>query len=121
MDFPYAPEQTYFGLLSIEDIGQCALVASKDDEAEYYLVIKTTLGESSIMEYGPIVPDIPLLPKKVSCAFDRIDYSEDQLIKRITKFLSGKTQAGQVPEEEVYSNCVDIIGYMRDHSKEANY
>jgi len=83
--FEYDCMRVARSILEIENIGQCALRATNEVGEDYYLIIRTSLGKSYIFTYGPIMPDIPALPPKVSCQLERIDYKEarlNQYIKR---------------------------------------
>ena len=77
--FEYMYTQTYQDVLEIESVGNTCLRAFNDDGEEYYLYIHTDLGETEILEYGPIVPDINLLPHSVHYSYKRIEFSESKL------------------------------------------
>ena len=117
MNFDYFYTKQINDSLAVDDIGNCAIEACSDEGARYYLVIKTQLGSSIIFEYGPIIPEINLLPKTCTCSFRRIAFSENKLIKTIDGFLNNPyrtiTQATIVDEAEVYQNCINIIDYVK--------
>ena len=117
MKFEYKCLQISEKELDIEDIGNVAIEASRDDYYSY-LVIRTSMGSTLIMEYGRIVPDIDKLPPHVSCSFDRIDYKEVAIIKRIEKFLASAENAEIIPAQVALDRCISIIKYMKD---ERNY
>ena len=117
MKFEYSCLKISEKELEIEDIGNVAIEASNG--AYYsYLVIRTSMGSTCIVEYGRIVPDIDKLPPKVSCSFDRIDYKESVITKRIEKFLASAENAEVIPAQIALNRCKDIINYMKD---ERNY
>ena len=58
------------------------------------------MGTSNIIEYGPALPDFEILPKKVTYKFDREDYNENKLSKRIEKFL--------VSYPVTFAQCVEL-------------
>ena len=64
--FEYFYTQQAVGQLNIEDLGNCAIEAFNDEGSHYYLVIKTQLGQSIVMEAGPFAIDISILEKSVS-------------------------------------------------------
>ena len=86
--FEYMQVITVGAQLDVDDIGDCAILARDDLGQEYYLVITTYMGQTEIIEYGPCIPDIQLLPKSVSYKYYRIDYSEFRIEKAIDKFLN---------------------------------
>lgn len=118
MDFEYLRVTQSMDVLQIEDIGNCAIKAFNDMGEEYILVISTQLGTTRIFNYGPINPDLDLLPKNVNCSFKRIQFSEFKIQKTIRDFLNNPyaniTQAQCVDEkDEVLNDCRSIIEYMK--------
>ena len=109
------------GQLDVEDIGNCAIEANDDLGIYYYLVIETYLGFTKIFEYGPVQPDFNELNKSVSCLFNRIEFNDKKISKRIYTFLNAPTrnitQAQMVDKNYALDGCKDIIEYMRDSTK----
>ena len=72
------------------------------------------------MEYGPATPDFDELPKSAFCSFERIEFDERKLNKKIREFLNnpkrGITQALEVDRSLAFDDCKSIINYMRDES-----
>lgn len=87
--FDYMLIKTVGAQLNIDDIGDCAILARDDLGQEYYLIINTKMGWTDMIEYGPALPDFDALPKSVKYLYDRIEYSEFKIEKRIDKFLTG--------------------------------
>lgn len=103
--------------LEVPDIGDCAILGRDDLGQEYYFITMTKSGFTDIIEYGPAIPDFDALPKKVTYKFDRIDYSEFKIEKRIDKFLTGYpiTYAEVTSIEEIgefIKAPLDYIGVM---------
>ena len=123
MEFNYYYDTIAMASIDVEDIGNCAIEAHTDLGEFYYLLIRTNLGTSTIVTYGPIVPDIDLLPKVVNCRFERIEFKDTKLVAIINKFLTNPyykiTSAIELEYEEAVKNCRDIIDYVKD--KEDNY
>ena len=117
MEFEYFYVTAVNASINIDDIGNCAIAAYSDLGAAYYLVIKTILGSTMVFEYGPIIQGSNVLPKSVNCSFKRIEYRDTSIQKIIRTFLNNPaakiTQALEVPMEEVFENCIDIIEYMK--------
>ena len=112
--FDYMQVITVGAQLEVEDIGDCCILGRDDLGQEYYFVTRTNLGTTDIVEYGPAVPDFDMLPKSVTYKFDRIDYSEAKIEKRIDKFLTGHaiTYAQVVDLEEIHEFFKAPIDYM---------
>lgn len=118
-NFEYFYTQQAVGQLNIEDLGNCAIEAFNDEGSHYYLVIKTQLGQSIVMEAGPFAIDIPILEKSVSVTYKRIEYNESKLKGIIEKFLNNPyrkiTQAQEIEENDVYDNCINILDYVKEN------
>lgn len=116
MEFNYYYDTIAMASIDVEDIGNCAIEAHTDSGEFYYLLIKTNFGTSTIVTYGPIVPDINLLPKAVNCKFERITFKDTKLITIINKFLTNPyyniTSAIELEYEEAVKSCRDIIDYI---------
>ena len=97
--------------LCVNNIGNCVIKANDDFGNDYFLLIKTKLGSTYIVEYGPYNPD--LKPNHVSYLFDKFDYNEYKIEKRIEKFLTssnrGITQAEEVNEEDIIEYLVSPL------------
>lgn len=97
--------------LCVNNIGNCVIKANDDFGNDYFLLIKTKLGSTYIVEYGPYNPD--LKPNHVSYLFDKLDYNEYKIEKRIEKFLTssnrGITQAEEVNEEDIIEYLVSPL------------
>ncbi len=97
--------------LCVNNIGNCVIKANDDFGNDYFLLIKTKLGSTYIVEYGPYNPD--LKPNHVSYLFDKFDYNEYKIEKRIEKFLTSSnrsiTQAEEVNEEDIIEYLVSPL------------
>ena len=112
--FEYMQVITVGAELEVQDIGDCCILGRDDLGQEYYLVVKTKMGATNIKEYGPATPDFGALPKSVKYTFDRIDYSEFKIEKRIDKFLNGHpiTFAEVVQLEDIREFMLPMIDHM---------
>ena len=97
MTFEYLQRIVVESQLDVENIGQCVLRARNDLGEEFYLIVVTELGWSEVLEYGPITPDLQLLPMNYQIKYSRFEYNELKLERIIDKFLNdgkrGITQA----------------------------
>ena len=118
--FEYFFTRLATGELEVEDIGNCTIQACNDMGMIWYLMTQTTLGWTKIMEYGPATPDFDELPKSAFCTFERIEFDEKKLNKKINEFLNnprrGITQAMEVDRYIAFEDCKSIVDYMRDES-----
>lgn len=113
--FEYMIVRTVGAQLDVEDIGECCILGRDDLGQEYYLIITTYMGSTDIIEYGPALPDFEVLPKSVKYTFDRIDYSEFKIEKRIDKFLTAHpiTYAEVTTLENIGEFIKAPLNYMR--------
>ena len=91
--FDFANEWKPTNSIDIPDIGNFFLeTIDEENMFYYYLMVKTCLGTSSILSYGPIVPDVELLPDKYSICFERIQFNDKKVMSWITKWLNDKNK-----------------------------
>ena len=107
-------EQTVFTeALDIVDIGNVALRASNSSGIEYYIITKTNLGKTGILEFGPILPDFPSLLDGFHINYQKIDYKESKIMKSLNSFVNDYKRAITKVEEltdiEALNNIPDIV------------
>lgn len=98
----YLYETTSNDSIDIEDIGNVCLLVNNDLGQNWVLLIKTILGITYILEYGPFY--YHKNSDYVYSCFQKIDYSEYKLKKRIDKFINDPkrviTQVQFIDEDE---------------------
>lgn len=113
MTFDYLERVVVEGQLDVENIGDCVIRANNDLAEEFYLVIKTELGWTEILDYGPIVPDLPILPMNYQIKYSKIEYNQGKIERAIDKFLNdakrGITQAAVTSIDAVREFLVNPI------------
>ncbi len=111
-------------LIDVENIGDFAIEASNDEGVFWYLIVKTSLGVTTMVSCGPVVPDVNLLPSGYCTYLSRIDYKEDKLIKQINMWLNDRskklTSASIVDIEDALDQFRDVGEYMRNYSEDQN-
>ena len=114
--FEFDLQPAFMSNIDIENIGDFALEVNNDDGFFWYLIVKTSLGTSTICTCGPLVPDVDLLPSGFSQSLNRMPYKEDKLVKQISLFLNdGKkkiTKAVLIPIEDAISQFRDMSDYL---------
>ena len=101
MKFDYLQRVVIDAQLDVENIGECVLLGRNDFGEEFYLIIHTDMGFTEMIEYGPAVPDLQLLPFHVSFTYDRFEYNQGKIEKLIDRFLNNPKRA--VSQAEVTS------------------
>lgn len=122
MEFEYLKQTTAMASLDVEDIGNVCIEANTDLNECFYMVIKTTMGTTNILTYGPVVPGLDMLEKECACTFRRINFNEGKIKEAIKTFLNPLkkqiTQAQITDIEEINNNCIDMVKYIQ---KEGSY
>ena len=88
MKFDYLQRVLVDAQLDVDDIGACVILGRNSLNEEYYLIITTTLGFTEKILYGPVAPEINILPFNVSLSYNRFEYSQGKIEKAIDMFLN---------------------------------
>lgn len=116
MQFDYLYSMQATGSLEIEDVGNCAIIATTGLFQEYILIIKTEGGDTQILQYGPqwVEEDMPIL-SDVSCTYSRFQYNQRKIERYIDTWLNSKTIAQQaiaVTIEEAKEHLKDMRTFV---------
>lgn len=122
MEFEFNQQLMPQNLLSVEQLGQCAIEGTNDDGYYYYLIIRTTLGICTIAECGPVVPDVVMLPDSFTTKLSRLKCDEKKLTSFINRWLNDRskllTDAKCISVEDALSQFRDLKEYMENYSEE---
>lgn len=107
----YSVQRTFDATLVLEDPGNCAILCHgeyRDGKfvcpADWFMIIKTIMGITTIIKWGPIEPGIVELPGAFSLNVKRMNYKELAIKKDITQFINDPAKAitaAEVIEEDV--------------------
>ena len=107
-------------LVDIEEVGQVALEGINEEGLFWYLIIKTSLGTTTIAECGPVVPDVDFLPDSYGTRLTRMPYKEDKLERYVNMWLNDRskklTEAKVIKVDDALDEFRDIGTYMRNYS-----
>lgn len=112
MIFEYSVQKTFTEAIDVVDIGNTALrcIGSKLDE--YYIILKTVMGKTSILKFGPVCPDIEALSDDFSVSFKKIDYKETAIEREVDKFINDYkkeiTKVDEITEYEAWSAFPEV-------------
>lgn len=117
MQFDYLYETKAVGSIDIDDIGNVTLECINDIRYQvYYLMIRTEMGKTKIIEYGPMfLPELDssVVPSSITCTYNEIDFNVNKISRIIEKFLNDPkrlvTQVREIDLEEAKSNTKDLI------------
>jgi len=121
----YNATKTFTETLQIDDIGNCTIKCEGTYFegripffAYYYMSIKTIMGKTSIVKFGPIDPDFPTMPNSFEASYKKINFKEPAIIKEIQQFvndgLKGISKAEVVIETEAYEAWPDLQDTMEN-------
>ena len=110
MTFEYFFVAKCNGELEIDDISNCAIVARNDIGNEYYLLIKTIYGETTILEYGPAQPDFMNIPDYVNINYRKFSFDQNKISSIIEKFINN-------PRNIITQVTLESTNYILDNIK----
>lgn len=119
----YSATKTFTQTLQIDDIGNCAIRGEgsfRDGKVtwpgDYYLVIKTVMGRTVFMKWGPLMPDFTALPNTFKLEVKTCQYKEGTIVKEIESFindgLKGIHDAEQILPEEALEFLPNETNFM---------
>ena len=88
MIFEYSVQRTFNESIDVVDIGNTALRCHGSKLDFYYIILKTVMGKTSILKFGPVMPDIDILFNDFSVSYKKIDYKETDISKEVDKFIN---------------------------------
>ncbi len=103
------------GQLDIENRGNCCISAIDVVHRESILIVKTDMGVTKVLQWGPMLVDSEQPSPKMSCLFQKFDYEDYKIDKIIDKFLNGTTvcvQAEEISLEEGLSRIKDLVTFL---------
>lgn len=91
---PIATDISY-SELDIEDMGNVCLEAIDSVDRRYYLMVKTKLGQTKVLEFGPIWYDSEKLDTETDWSYQEIEFSENAISKVLNTFLRNRKFIGK--------------------------
>jgi hypothetical protein len=88
MIFEYSVQKTFNESIDVVDIGNTALRCTSATLDDYYIILKTIMGKTSILKFGPVCPDIEVLFNDFAVTYKKLDYKETSICKEIDKFIN---------------------------------
>lgn len=106
-------QSVYVDSLCVEDIGNCALEALDNLGQYHYIIVKTVQGQSHILSFGPVIPDLDELPKSFKVEYYYTPYNDKKLAKSIQVWAMGQQrinyeQITQIDRDEALSQLPNI-------------
>ena len=118
----YSATKMFTQSLQIDDIGNCAIHGEgtfRDGRAtfpgDYYVIVKTVMGKTTIIKWGPLMSDFTALPNTFKLEIKTCQYKELAIIKEIQSFindgLKGIHDATALLPEEVVDFLPTTVNY----------
>lgn len=113
--FDYAMITTATENIEIDDPANCCLLSEDQIKQNYLLVISTTLGITTMINYGPFIIDFDTLGDKVDYTLRRSQYDNRKICRCIENFLNYSGAVVKVEQitidkaKEYIKNPIDYI------------
>ena len=118
----YSATKTFTQTLQIDDIGNCAIHGEgsfRDGKVpfpgDYYMIVKTVMGKTTFIKWGPLMPDFVALPNTFKLEIKTSQYKEGTIMKEIQTFindgLKGIHDATELLPEEAIEFLPEAINY----------
>lgn len=112
MIFDYKLQKSYAKSLEVEDIGNFCFRALSEEGVDYYFLIKTLLGKSYCLKFGPILADSATLQPNFELKYRVFDFKEKAIIKEAQFILDNPSNkiydAEIVTETEALESLPDV-------------
>ena len=116
MLFDYSATRTFNQTLQIDDIGNCAIRGEgsfRDGRAvfsgDYYMVVKTIMGKTTFIKWGPLMPDFVALPNTFKLEVKTAAYKEATVAKEIQSFINDGLKGIQEAEEILPEEALEFL------------
>lgn len=116
MLFDYNATRTFSQTLQIDDPGNCAIHGEgtfRDGkitfEGDYYLVVKTVMGKTTFIKWGPLMPDFDALPNTFKLEVKTTPYKEATIAKEIQGFINDGLKGIQAATEILIEEAIELL------------
>ena len=112
MIFEYSVQKTFNEAIDVVDIGNTALRCHGKKLDFYYIILKTVMGKTHVIKFGPVMPDIDVLFNDFTVSYKKMDYKENLIEKEVDKFINDYkkeiTLVEEITEYEAWLDFPDI-------------
>lgn len=116
MLFDYSATRTFNQTLQIDDIGNCAIRGEgsfRDGRAvfsgDYYMIVKTVMGKTTFIKWGPLMPDFESLPNTFKLEVKTAPYKEATVAKEIQSFVNDGLKGIHNAEEILPEEAIEYL------------
>ena len=113
MTFEYLQRVIVDAQIDVENIGDCVLLGRNDLGEEFYLIIRSDMGWTEQINFGPVTPEVDILPFNINLTYARFEFNQAKLMRAIDKFLNDPkkmiTQADVIEFDAIQEHIQDAI------------
>lgn len=114
MIFEFSVQRTFNQSIDVVDMGNTALRCTNSKMDNYYLIVKTIMGKTHFIKFGPVCPDIEVLLEDFSVSYKKVDYKESVIFREIDKFINDfKKEIDNIEEITEYEAWQDFPEIQR--------
>lgn len=88
MVFEFSVQRTFNESIDVVDMGNTTLKCTNRFMDSYYIIVKTIMGKTHIIKFGPVCPDVETLQEDFFVNYKKLDYKETSVYKEIDKFIN---------------------------------
>ena len=88
MIFEFSVQKTFNQSIDVVDMGNTALRCTNRYMDNYYIIVKTVMGKTHIIKFGPVCPDVDILQEDFFVNYKKLDYKEAPIYREIDKFIN---------------------------------
>jgi hypothetical protein len=118
MIFEYSVQKTFNEMIDVVDIGNTALRCTSAKGGLHYIILKTIMGKTSIIKFGPVEPDLEILLDDFSVEYSKIDYKESKIFKEVNNFINdfkkSISSVEEITEYEAWQDFPEIQQYFEN-------
>lgn len=103
MIFDYKREAVFTKSFDIVDIGNFTIRATSDDMFDYFVIVKTVMGTTGIIKFGPCLPDLGTLCDDYIMTYTNCDFKEKTICREVSSFINDS--------KKKISNVVELTEY----------
>ena len=112
MILEYLEQTAFTKSVDIVDEGNFALRCTSDNGFEYYIVVKTEMGKTAILKFGPTLPDIGIMCEDFMMTYKKINYKENIIEKEASSLMNDArkriTQVEEITDYEAIENIPSV-------------
>lgn len=108
----YNEQSVFTKSIDIVDEGNFTVRATDDEGNEYYMIVKTVMGMTTMIKFGPTMPDAKLMMADFNLSCKKIKFSDKKIAAELNGMLNSPKaciiEAEEITEYEAYESVPDL-------------